>query len=118
MEKRSLGLSRKMIDANSNCSRVDSVKALASQLRLQAAPKSSPVAGTGQTSGDSPSPQKISSDFQNVDAAVKADDAKKAELALATVKKDLTAAQVSQQSNADSTGTGGRRPFRGLDVVA
>jgi len=107
-----------MIDANSNCSRVDSVKALASQLRLQAAPKSSAVPGTGQTPGGSPSPQKINGDFQNVDAAVKADNAKKAELALAVVKKDLAAAQVSKKSNSDSQANDGQRPFRGLDVHA
>ena len=109
-----------MIDANSNCSRVDSVKALASQLKLQSAPKFTPadLSSNAAATSSAPAPQKIKSDFENVEAAVKANDAKKAEQALAVVRNDLAAAQVSKNSNSESKANDSESPFRGLDVYA
>jgi hypothetical protein len=105
-----------MIDANSNCSRVDAVKALAGQLKLQSAPKLA-SGDPGSASGADGS-QKIKSDFQDVEEAVRANDAKKAEQALAVVRNDLAAAQNSEQKNSENKNAAGQQPFRGLDAYA
>ena len=109
-----------MIDVNSNCSRVDAVKAAATQLKLQ----SGAVAAGGGANAVSPggrpanpasadAARKVKSDLQSLDTQIKADDAQKAELALAMTKKDVAAAKtVSHQQSGDG------QPFRGLDVYA
>jgi len=100
-----------MIDVNSNCSRVDAVKALATQLKLQyAAPPATAPA-------DSPA-HKVQSDLLAVDQQVKADDAKKAELALAVAKNDVTAAQTAKSRAGADSSADATAPFRGLDVYA
>jgi hypothetical protein len=59
-----------MIDVNSNCSRVDAVKALATQLKLQAPPKADTATAPSEQARENPRPQKIKSDFQGVEEAV------------------------------------------------
>lgn len=104
-----------MIDVNSNCSRVDAVKAAATQLKLQSTATSSAT----KAAGHSPAPagadatRKVQSDLQNLDTQVKADNAQKAELALAVTKKDAAAAQTTGNPQSDGT-----QIFRGLDVYA
>jgi hypothetical protein len=100
-----------MIELNSNCSRVDSVKARANQLQMQFAPKSRPADASPQT-------QKVKSDFQSLDAAVKTDDAKQAEVALAVVRKDMATAQTSENLNSKNSTSNAREPFQRLDVYA
>ena len=100
-----------MIDVNSNCSRVDAVKALANQLQTQFAPPPSPTSTDTQT-------RKIKSDFQALDAEVKADDAKKAETALAVTRKDIATAQTEPKPDVKNLAAAGSPPFRGLDVYA
>jgi hypothetical protein len=100
-----------MIDVNSNCSRVDAVKALANQLQTQFAPPPSPTGTDSQT-------RKIKSDFQALDADVKADDAKKAEAALAVTRKDIATAQTERNPDAKNEPAAVSSPFRGLDVYA
>lgn len=93
-----------MIDANSNCSRVDAVKARATQLKMQLdqAPRTEPENDTLR---------KAQSQVQALDTQVKAGDAKKAETALAT------AASAVQQLQTQNPG-GDTSLKRGLDVYA
>jgi hypothetical protein len=82
-----------MIDVNSNCSRVDAVKAAANQLKLM-----SSAASASPATPDAPAnaaARKVKSDLQAVDAQVKSGDAKKAELALAAAEKDVSAAETA-----------------------
>jgi hypothetical protein len=107
-----------MIDVNSNCSRVDAVKAMATQLKLQSPPKTDAAAAPSEPARENPKPQKIKSDFQGVEEAVKANDAKRAEQALAVVKNDLASAQANKKSDSESPSYGVSGPFRGLSVYA
>jgi hypothetical protein len=99
-----------MISVNSNCSRVDAVKAAATLLKLQ-----SSVAGSSTTS---PSAQgtdaarKVKSDLQALDGVIKSGDAQKAEVALAAVKKDVDAAESAAQQKSTN------EDYRGLDTYA
>ena len=81
-----------MIAVNSNCSRVDAVKAAATLLKLQssaAAPSASASSAQGSDA------RKVNSDLQTLDGVVKTGDAQKAELALAATKKDVEAAETA-----------------------
>jgi len=93
-----------MIDCNSNCSRVDAVKALATQLELQSNGKRPAERADGRS-------EKVKSDLQALDEQIKTGDAKKAEAALAVAKKDLNSAPVARTRDASSA-------FNGLDVYA
>jgi hypothetical protein len=86
-----------MIDVNSNCSRVDAVKSMASQLKMQAAqlPHSNPADDNYH---------KVQAKLETVDTAVKKNDARQAENALSTAKSALN--QVQTQSSA-TPGSGG-----------
>ena len=75
-----------MIAINSNCSRVDLVKAQAGQLKIQAAAASA-------TGPAAPAVRKVKTDLQTLDTQIKTGDAKKAEQALATTERDVQAAQ-------------------------
>ena len=68
-----------MIDINSNCARVDFVKALASQLKVQAA---QPSHGSKPDEGY----QKLKMKLEAVDQAVKSGDPQKAEQALSAAE--------------------------------
>jgi hypothetical protein len=92
-----------MIDANSNCSRVDAVKSRAAQLQMQ-------LAQMHRTQPSDPVVQKAQSQVQTVDAAVKKDDAQKAETALATATVAVRQAQTNSPSQSDV--------WRGLNVYA
>ncbi len=78
-----------MIAANSNCSRVDAVKATANQLKMQLdqAPRSTPA---------SDALRKAQSEIQSLDSQIRSGDAKKAETALTDAKSAVT--QVQRQS--------------------
>jgi hypothetical protein len=65
------------MDLNSNCSRVDAVKSRAAQLRMQLDQLARPQSADASV-------QKAKSQVQSVDAAVKKNDAQKAETALST----------------------------------
>ena len=94
-----------MIDANSNCSRVDAVKAAATQIKLQTPGASAhPAAGANDTA------RKVQGDLQALDGDIKSNDAKKADLALAVTKKDIAAA-TSQPATF-------RQNSRGMDAYA
>ena len=92
-----------MIEVNSNCSRVDAVKSRAAQLQMQLdqVSRAQPV---------DPAVHKAKSQVQSVEAAVKKDDAPKAETALSTATAAVQQAQ--------SQGAQAARPWRGLDVYA
>jgi hypothetical protein len=96
-----------MIAVNSNCSRVDAVKASATQLKLQVdqAPKSADAPA-------SDSYRKAQSQIQSLDTAVKQGDAQKAETALATAKSAVQQFQTQTQGQNTS-----KFPGR-LDVYA
>ena len=94
-----------VIDVNSNCSRVDAVKASANQLKMRVdqAPHTTP-ADTAY--------RKAQSQIQSLDQTVKAGDAQKAETALSTAKSTVNELQ-TQDTSANTT------TFkRGLDVYA
>jgi hypothetical protein len=86
-----------MIDVNSNCSRVDAVKSMASQLKMQAAqiPHSNPTDDNYR---------KVQAKLETVDTAVKKNDARQAENALSTAKSALN--QLQTQSAAAQGGNG------------
>ena len=86
-----------MIDVNSNCSRVDAVKSMASQLKMQAAqlPHSNPTDDNYR---------KIQAKLDSVDTAVKKNDARQAENALSTAKSALNQLQTQP---ATTQGSGG-----------
>ncbi len=92
-----------MIEANSNCSRVDAVKSRATQLRMQLdqMPRSQPA---------DPAVQKAQSQVQTVDTAVKKDDAQQAETALSTATNAVKQAQTTSQKQSSV--------WRGLNVYA
>jgi hypothetical protein len=100
-----------MIAINSNCARVDLVKAQAGQLKIQAA-------ATSASGPAAPAVRKVKTDLQTLDTQIKTGDAKKAELALATTERDVQAAQT-----ASPPASGRRTPqsgaaYGGLDVYA
>ena len=92
-----------MIDVNSNCSRVDAVKAMAGLLRMQAPP-------SAQTQRSDSQQRKVQSKLSELDEAVKRGDAQKAETILAAAQNAVKELQ-TQPSGSD-------RVFRGLDVYA
>lgn len=96
-----------MIAVNSNCSRVDAVKAQATQLKLQSA------GDPATTSADTPGARKVKADLQNLDSQIKTNDAQKAEQALSTAKKDLANAQTA----APTPSTSGQN-FRSFSAYA
>ena len=99
-----------MISPSSNCSRVDAVKAAATLLKLQ-----SNVAGSSTTapsSQGSDADRKVQSDLQALDGVIRSGDAQKAELALATAKKDVDAAET------DAPQKSARHDFQTLDAYA
>ena len=89
-----------MIDANSNCSRVDAVKAAANQLKIESAAANS----TGASTQADDASRKLKSDLQNLDTQVKSGDPQKAELALAQARKDEAAAEAERQKKSASQG--------------
>lgn len=89
-----------MIDANSNCSRVDAVKAAANELKIQSAAANS----TGDGAPLDEASRKLKSDLQNLDAQVKSGDPQKAELALAQARQDEAAAEADRQKKSASQG--------------
>jgi hypothetical protein len=99
-----------MIDPNSNCSRVDAVKAAATQIKLQTpAPSASP---TARAADPNDAARKVQGDLQTLDGDIKSNDAKKAELALAVAKKDIAAAATTSQPASY------RPNSRGMDAYA
>jgi hypothetical protein len=99
-----------MIAVNSNCSRVDAVKAAATLLKLQSSVSGSTP--TEPSAQGSDAVRKVKSDLQALDNVIKSGDAQKAELALAATRKDVAAAQEAapQKSAAND--------FNGLDAYA
>jgi hypothetical protein len=79
-----------MMDINSNCSRVDAVKAAASQIKLQWGASQPAPADAAKSGNDSSG--KVKSDLTALDSQIKTGDAKKAEQALAVTRKDVAAA--------------------------
>jgi hypothetical protein len=75
-----------MIDVNSNCSRVDSVKAMAAQLRMQAVQ-------LPHTVPESPAYRKVQGQLDALDTEVKKGDARQAETALASAKSVLNSVE-------------------------
>jgi len=78
-----------MINIDSNCSRVDAVKASANQLKMQ-------VDQTPRTPGDQ-TYRKAQSQLQALDSDIKSGNAQKAETTLSTAKS--TVQQLQTQSN-------------------
>lgn len=93
-----------MIAVNSNCSRVDAVKASAQQLQMQ-------LEQAPQTTPESSQYRKAQSQLQGLQAQVKGGNAQKAETALSTAK---SAVQALHTQNAP-TAAG---PQSSLDVYA
>jgi hypothetical protein len=99
-----------MIAINSNCSRVDAVKAAATLLKLQ-----STIAGssaTGSSAQGSDAARKVNSDLQALDGVIKTGDAQKAELALAATRKDVEAAETAPRQKS------GTQDYQSLDAYA
>ena len=92
-----------MIDVNSNCSRVDAVKASANQLKMQVdqAPHAMPADGNYR---------KAQSEVQAVDQQVKSGDAKRAETALSSAKAAVNELQAQKPA--------APKFQRGVDVYA
>ena len=87
-----------MIDVNSNCSRVDAVKAMATQLRMQATqvPHQMP---------EDTAYRKVQTKLDALDVEVKKGDAQKAETALSTAKNmvnQISAAATGSSSSSRS----------------
>ena len=98
-----------MIQINSNCSRLDTVKARANELSVQAA-------GTPATGSAAETARKAKSDLASVQAEVKTGDAKKAEAALAVAKRDVSAELAAATPARPATQAG--TASGGLDVYA
>jgi hypothetical protein len=92
-----------MIAVNSNCSRIDAVKAVANQLKMQ-------LAQAPDKLPESASHRRAQSQIQALDQEIRKGDAQKAETALST------AASAVQQVDVQSTSDTG--PQGGLDVYA
>ena len=100
-----------MIDLNSNCSRVDTVKAMANQMKIQSA------APRGTDPSDATS-RKVRNDLQALDEHIKAGDAKKAEAALEVVRKDLETKKSEEPSNSARREQDAIASLRALDSYA
>jgi len=98
-----------MISINSNCSRVDLVKGEANQLKLQ-------VAASPQAASEDAPARKVKNDLQTLDAQIKTGNAKKAETALATAKRDAGGEQAETNSQIQSSKTS--LSSSGLDAYA
>jgi hypothetical protein len=99
-----------MIAVNSNCSRVDAVKAAATLLKLQSSAAAASASASSARGSDAA--RKVNSDLQALDGVIKSGDAQKAELALAATRKDVAAAETAapQKSPANN--------FQTLDAYA
>ena len=104
------GLKKVMIAVNSNCSRVDAVKAAATLLKLQSTIAESATAG--QSAQGSDAARKVNSDLQALDGVIKTGDAQKAELALAATRKDVETAETAASQNSPG------QDFQRLDAYA
>ena len=98
-----------MIDVNSNCSRVDAVKAMAGLLRMQAPPPA-------RTTGSDPQQRRVQNQLNALDEAVKQGDAQKAENILAAAASAVKELQTQSPRPGSEPGSG--QVFRGLDVYA
>lgn len=86
-----------MISLNSNCSRIDAIKATANQLKMQATqvPHSTP-----ETSGY----KKMQTQIQDLDQQIKSGDPQKAETALASAVSTVRQLQTQKPSSQRQTG--------------
>jgi len=85
-----------MISANSNCSRIDAVKARAAQLEMW-------VTQAAHTKAAKDTYHKAQSEIQALNSAIKSGDARKAETALSSVSSTVRQLQ-SQAAPADASG--------------
>jgi len=101
-----------MIAVNSNCSRIDAVKASANQLKIQF---SKPP---GVMNGSSPQLKAVENDLQALDVSIRTGDAKKAELALSAAESAVR--KLDSTSAATDRGGPGQSlsPVQRLDVYA
>jgi hypothetical protein len=99
-----------MIAVNSNCSRVDAVKAAAVLLKLQSGTAAASASASSAQGSDAA--RKVNSDLQALDGVIKSGDAQKAELALAATKKDVDAAEAATHQQS------GSQDYQGLDTYA
>jgi hypothetical protein len=84
-----------MIDLNSNCSRVDLVKATANQLKMQ-------VEQAPHTVPESDPYRKAQNQIDSLEQSIKGGDAKKAETALSTAKSAVQELQTQSQPASSS----------------
>ena len=82
-----------MISVNSNCSRIDAVKATSHQLEMQ-------VEGAPRKIGESESYRKAQNRIEALKSEIKAGDARKAELALSTAS---SAVQQLRQTSSETS---------------
>lgn len=97
-----------MCSVNSNCTRIDAVKATANQLKLQKLPPATDPHADPQKS------QAVKTDLQALDSSIKTGDAQKAELALSNVRNALSqldAAAGSDKPRQLSVDSGNFRQF-------
>jgi hypothetical protein len=92
-----------MIDVNSNCSRVDAVKSVANQLKMQ-------LAQAPKSAAESDSYRKAQSQLQALDQDVKSNNAQKAETALSTATSAVQTLRTQDSSSSQTQ--------NGLDVYA
>jgi len=92
-----------MIDINSNCSRVDAVKASANHLKMQ-------IDQTPHSVPESDSYRKAQNQIQALATVVQQDDAQKAETALSMLKSTVNTLQTQSAAPVN--------PARGLDAYA
>ena len=99
-----------MIDCNSNCSRVDAVKATANQLKLQM---------TAMMRSDRADlSRKVKADLEAVDGHIKSGDAKKAEEALSVARKDLNTSHAEGKRDEGKESPGNQESSRGFLAYA
>ena len=100
-----------MISINSNCSRVDAVKASANQLRIQ-------FAQARKAGGADEVNRKLNNELQSLDAQIKTGDAKKAEEALSVARSVATQVQSASENDAPNHGAERHERRSRLDVYA
>ncbi len=100
-----------MIAINSNCSRVDAVKASANQLKIQ-------FAQTQRTGEPNDKQRKLDGELQSLDAEIKTGDAKKAEQALAAVRSAADNLQSASENASPSKSPNRDERSLRLDVYA
>jgi len=101
-----------MIAVNSNCSRLDAVKASANELKIQFTRPASVL------SGASPQIKAAENDLQALDDSIRKGDAKKAELALSAAQSAIREADASSAAPGKGLPGQGAGPFQRLDVYA